>query len=237
MQIVYATMHVTLFLLLLLVVVHAHSSSWAVHLEPGTDARAWAAEHGLRYVESLEETLPNTHLVDGGSGRAARDVLGGELPPASVLWSEPQEARSRYRRAALIDDPLYADQWHLRGSPYAVDLPDTTPTGLGVLIGVVDDGLQHVHPEIADNYDARHSWNFNGRAQGAPVNDPSPGSSRDGHGTAAAAVAAGVAHNGHCGQGVAPRARMAGLRLIADPVTDVTEAAALSKFFSEIDGK
>lgn len=77
----------------------------------------------------------------------------------------------------------------------------------------------------------------------------------DGHGTAAAAVAVAVEGNGHCGRGVAPLgehalahmfararadartrklARVVGLRLIAAPVSDLTEATALSHFHGRV---
>ncbi len=61
------------------------------------------------------------------------------------------------------------------------------------------------------------------------------GDDRSGHGTSAAAVALGVANNNHCGRGVAPRATVVGLKLISEPIDDITEAQALSMWPDYID--
>ncbi len=130
-------------------------------------------------------------------------------------------------------DPLVGQQWHLKSRGYEPAGADAraawaTTQGAGVVIGIVDDGLQYTHPDLQPNYVADLSWDFNG-------NDPDPAPSTSGscdttadcHGTAVAGLAAARGDNGIGGSGVAPFASLAGLRLIAAPISDAEMAAAL----------
>lgn len=94
--------------------------------------------------------------------------------------------------------------------------------GEGAHIAVVDDGLEHEHPDLSDNFCAECSHDFNSGGGALPV--PRSG---DNHGTPASGVAA-ARDNDVCGVGVAYRARVGGIRLISETVTDSTEAAGLS---------
>lgn len=204
--------------LLTLCYVCVRGDEWVVELEPGRDGVMWAAQHRLRYGGPLE-FLPNFHRVYTDDRRRtlnARDMSGLE-------WAAPEQKRARqYPRA--VPDPLWVQQWELHGHPMAVNADMMgNLTGAGVTIAIVDDGLQHEHPEFRRNYDAPHSWDFN---DGDP--DPTPMGIHAGHGTSAAGVAAAGAQNGRCGRGVAPSARLVGLRVIAEAVSDATEAQALA---------
>jgi subtilisin family serine protease len=143
-----------------------------------------------------------------------------------INWMEEQHYRVQYKRDP--SDPLYTQQWHLPHME-AKECWDIQVNGSGVTIAIVDDGLQHSHPDLHDNYAAHLSHDFN-----EGDDDPSPGVG-DFHGTSCAGVAAAVANNTHCGCGVAPNATLVGIRLIAGPVTDLTEAAALSHNIQHID--
>ncbi len=156
------------------------------------------------------------HFFQEKSSHTKRSFVG--------LEAELQIKRNHSKRT-IREDPLYSLQWHLQH----VEQP-ANASGKGVTIAIVDDGLQHTHPEIQANYDAAHSYDFNGGD-----NDPAPQNGEDGHGTAAAAVAIAVKNNGHCGRGVAPEASVIGFRLIAEPVDDVTEALALTKWPDLVD--
>jgi len=210
---------------MLLLTATTRAATWAVELAPDVDPYEFGAQHQLRLVDSF---APSFHIYEGDleRNRAARD--------AAVKWAEEQVPQRRYPKrpvvARLEDDPLYGDQWHLQGGEHGVGPIPAGATGRGIIISIVDDGLQHTHPELSANYDARYSGNYNGGPHGA--GDPAPntaGPDSDAHGTAAAGVAVGVAHNGHCGMGVAPEARVAGVRLIAGPATDLQEAQALTR--------
>lgn len=209
-------------LLLLLFSFVVGSKTWVVQLEKHVAPEAFAQEHHLELTRALAFMGNGFYeMQETSRTRNAFSLRGGE--DDGVHWAERQVERRQYKR---IPDPLYENQWHLHTHPFGVDADfvDSNVTGAGIVIGLVDDGLQHLHPELRDAYDALNSYNYNS----GPHDDPSPRSSRDGHGTAAAGVAAASANNGHCGRGVAPGAKIAGIRLIAEPVYDATEAEALT---------
>ncbi len=211
-------------LLLLFSLSFAKQHEWVIELEHDINPQEFASQHGLRY-DGPTDVNPNLHIFHSSNIRMLVDT---ELP--AIKWAEEQVERKRYKRHGVQIDPLYVDQWHLQ-LDHGIDDTNLQLNGSGVVIGIVDDGLQHEHPEIKDNYVARYSFNFNS----GPRDDPTPRNSQDGHGTSAAAVAMAVRNNGHCGHGVAYGAKVAGLRLIAEAVSDLTEAQALSKYFSVID--
>lgn len=190
-----------------------------VEFNENDDPNEFARHHGLEYIGRV---FPQDNFY-----AFKRTDLSRTLRIPIDTWYENQIPRKQYKRVHLQDDPLWEYQWHLHGSA-SVGLTEsaTTLTGKDVVIAIVDDGLQQEHPEFASNYITDHSYNFN---PDAPI------SPHDGHGTSAAAVACANAHNGVCGQGVAPKARVAGIRLIAAAVTDLTEALALTHHSNHVD--
>ncbi len=83
-------------------------------------------------------------------------------------------------------------------------------TGKGVLIGIVDDGVEGTHEDIAPNYRADLSRNFSSDASIA--NAPQgPIDKDENHGQAVAGVAAARGGNGIGGTGAAPYASIVGL--------------------------
>lgn len=195
--------------------ISSSQNTWVIELKPNVDPNNFAKSHNIEYVGPTEVN-DNLHIFTSSKPlKMTRDTE----------WMEEQVPQSRFKRS----DPLFADQWHLQ----VVQSTLVQETGKGVRIGIVDDGVQHNHPEIYNNYDSTTSYNFNGGPN--DKGNPSPIGPQDGHGTAAAAVAVGVKNNDHCGQGVAPGAKVSGLRLIAKPVTDLQESSALSKFSTKID--
>jgi hypothetical protein len=208
-----------LLFLCLLLCVYAENQYIAMQLKAGTDPHAFAREHHFKLIKKIdlvdeEHSFYKFELTHAST----RDVDSLD----NVKWSELQVPRMQHTR---VPDPLYAQQWHLHSHRFGVDADKcSNVTGKGIVIAIVDDGLQHAHPDLRDRYDALNSRNFNGGIE----TDPSPQHSRDGHGTAAAGVAVAQGNNGHCGRGVAPGAKVAGIRLIAGPVDDATETEALT---------
>ena len=136
------------------------------------------------------------------------------------------------------NDPYFDDQWHLynSGQTSGVAGEDANVMGVwdsfngsGVVISVIDDGVEHSHPDLSDNYVSVHSYDWCG-----DDSDPDPNSS-DGHGTAVAGVAAGTGNNSIGVTGAAFGASIAGHRLIACGFSDSTGADALSYHNGGID--
>ena len=135
------------------------------------------------------------------------------------------------------NDTYFSDQWHLEntGQDNGVAGEDVNITGAwndvlgtGVVIGIVDDGLEWDHADLSANYESSLDYdycNYDG--------NPTP-SSWDAHGTAAAGVAAAIGNNGLGVSGAAPDASLAGLMLIACGNSDSDEANALSHLNNDI---
>ena len=177
------------------------------------------------YIWYFEEPLEAIPLM--------KEALSlGQIESFSPLILKQQQIRDN------PDDPEFSSQWHLEntGQTGGVSGEDINATdvwddyrGNGVIISIVDDGLDHSHPDLADNYDPSYSYDWCD-----DDSDPSP-SSWNGHGTAVAGVAAAVGNNSLYVSGAAWEATIAGSTLIACSAGDATEAEALSFEKDDID--
>jgi subtilisin family serine protease len=199
-------MRFAIVILLILPLALAIKERWAIRLPKGSNVSAYAAEHGVKHVASV-------------SGYDIFESNGS--PTAKFLQQDGLERQTRRKQTKRSDDPLYPQQWHLGKIGSGEAAPN--PSGQGIVIGIVDDGLQWNHPDIRPNYVPSLSHNYN---SGRP-NDPAP-TGDDAHGTAAAGVCCAAANNQVCGRGVAPKAKIAGIRLIAEGVYDYEEGLGLS---------
>ena len=64
---------------------------------------------------------------------------------------------------AVVNDPLFGSQWYLvnpKAPKVTLNLLGVWPdhTGRGVKIGVVDDGIDYTHPDLAPNYDRERDY-------------------------------------------------------------------------------
>ncbi|CCK70746.1 kexin KEX2 KNAG_0F00770 [Huiozyma naganishii CBS 8797] len=127
-----------------------------------------------------------------------------------------------------INDPNFEKQWHLINANYPgndVNVKDVwygNVTGSGVVVAIVDDGVDYENPDIADNFCAEGSWDFNDN-----TTLPKPRLADDYHGTRCAGEIAASKNNGFCGIGVAYNSKVSGLRILSGPLTPEDEAASL----------
>ena len=175
--------------------------------------------------EGWEQTFPAV------AGASVRSVSWSSTVPTRMA-SDPAYTPTlrQHQKRFVPNDPLFANQWHLQntgqqggtaGEDARLMSAWDVATGAGVVIGVIDDGVQHTHPDLAAAYRADLSYDFNFNDS-----DPTPGTGDD-HGTAVAGVAAARGNNGVGVSGTAPAASIAGLRLISAATTDQQEATAL----------
>lgn len=154
---------------------------------------------------------------------------------ASQGWEvSPLVARRRFRKQAMsttrqreVNDPLFPKQWHLGADSLNLGAAWDYVTGKGTNIAVVDDGLEISHVDLKENaypLDSGYHHNFND----GPAGDPTPALIEDHHGTACAGIVAARGFNSEGLAGIAPEARLMGLRLIAGPVTDEMEGQAFA---------
>ena len=206
-----------------------------VCVAPSTDVAALAARYSIKRWRPAP-ALKDHYVFYAGSSMRALSSLSALRSESGVLSADFLLARMQKRRG-IPNDPLFSRQWYLlnRGQNGGVRGIDAhvVPAwgnfkgagyrGRGVMIGIVDDGVQYTHPDIRPNYDASVDFDWNDQTPNTAYPSQSNG---DFHGTSVAGVAAARGNNriGVCG--VAPQARLTGLRLIADYVDDETEAQA-----------
>ncbi|KAM8795027.1 proprotein convertase subtilisin/kexin type 4 [Eudromia elegans] len=210
-------------------------SSWAVRAGPRGAARL-ARRRGLLCLGPVIEGEPYYHFRHRGTAQRSLRTHGGwnmrlKKEP-QVLWFEQQTLKRRVKRsaAAAPTDPWFPKQWYMN-KDVRPDLNVLAAwgkgyTGSGVVLSILDDGLEKDHPDLAANYDPLASYDFNS-------NDPDPQPrytawDENRHGTRCAGEVAAVANNNICGAGVAYNARVGGVRMLDGLITDVVEAQSLS---------
>ncbi len=138
---------------------------------------------------------------------------------ANVLVSHPVRRRSMQKMTPMAkrpNDPLYATQWLLEnrdlvtgdrlGPELNIREAWAASTGQGVVVGIVDDGVELAHTDFLGQGAENLHFNFtSGKADGNPA------ASNQGHGTIVAGLALAKANNGRGIVGVSPGAKLASL--------------------------
>ncbi|KAM9516063.1 proprotein convertase subtilisin/kexin type 4 isoform 2-T2 [Guaruba guarouba] len=216
---------------------HVHLSSWAVRVAAGPrEAQGLARRHGLLCLGQVMEGEPYYHFKHRGTRRKALSRHWGWnmrlTRDPKVLWFEQQTVKRRAKRSISVvpTDPWFHKQWYMNND-VDPDLNILTAwskgyTGLGVVLTILDDGLEKDHPDLSANYDPLASYDFNS-------NDPDPQpryttGEENWHGTRCAGQVAAAANNRICGAGVAYNASVGGVRMLDGPITDMVEAQSLS---------
>ena len=165
-----------------------------------------------------------------------------------VKWAEPQFYMQAQKMSLPSDNPLFSQQWHLQNQGYrgsrcdadcdadnAWDLGSGSGAGEGIVIAILDDGVQLDHPDLEGNIDNVNGKDFVddedndcGQDDGNPGvdNDPSPSPypgcviegdviAADNHGTAVAGLAAAI-NNDEGVIGTAHKATILPIRAISD---------------------
>jgi subtilisin family serine protease len=158
-----------------------------------------AKEHGLRFVGfwPMPEIDLDCLIMEVPEGKAVNDFVAIIEGDKEVEWAEPVETYQSLGSASY-NDPLFAvapaaTQWHL------AEL-HRTATGKGVTVAVVDSSIDEAHPDLAGQVQLNRNF-VEGRTLGAET-----------HGTGVAGVIAAKANNEQGMVGVAPGARLLGLR-------------------------
>lgn len=238
-------------------------NKWAAQIEGGLDqATRIAKRHGYSLVEAIPH-LDDFYVllrddVPTRSKRSAHHHTRRLTEDSEVIWAEQQVSKSRVKRevkASYIrsdgtvgfNDPMYNSQWYLHGKQDEHQVRRQGPiknmaieeawkagaTGKGVVLSVLDDGIEHNHTDLAQNYDPFASGDLNDNDD-----DPFPRydiTNENKHGTRCAGEIAMIANNGVCGVGVAFKSRIGGVRILDGKVTDEIEARSLTYNLSHID--
>ena len=215
------------------------TSEITIQLPDSKSATQVAYETGLTLV-SQPDYAPGFAIFKAEDPLAAWSISEKLLAVNSYPVVEQIVASQKSKRA-LPNDPLFADQWHLKYQNQFDAVPDCDLNienawlfgtsggvkGNGVRIGIVDDGLETGHPDFVGNIDTENDKDWNGNDA-----DPNP-SFFDHHGTSCAGNAAARGDNGIGVCGTAPLATLVGMRLTASDSTDTTEAEAMAYLRSD----
>jgi uncharacterized repeat protein (TIGR01451 family) len=146
-----------------------------------------------------------------------------------VLYAEAQLAR-KFQQRFVPDDPFIPVLWHLintgqEGGTPGVDVAVTNVweryRGNGIVIGIIDGGMQTDHPDLSTNVVTGLGYDY---IDGDP--DPNPNGPDDNHGTCVAGVAAASGNNNLGVTGAGYNSGLVGLRLIGGFTTDADAASA-----------
>lgn len=173
------------------------------------------------------EILSGTWVLGFQTGDLAIEYIN-ELVDSSYIWKFYPLIYKDINLRYEPNDQYYesGDQWYLDNYGQneglsGIDLNTQGAwedyTGDGIVIGVVDDGIDYDHPDISPNFLSQYSYDYCGNDTDVmPVDSYVDGIDEvDWHGTAVAGIVAGKGDNDIGVAGVAYNAGLVGLRLVA----------------------
>ncbi|CAH0389779.1 unnamed protein product [Bemisia tabaci] len=228
-----------------------YTSQWAASIEGGPEKAAEIAmKHDFVILGQIFDDV--YHLkhsrIAKRSTRPSHEHHKKLTSEAGVTWAQQQIAKHRMKRDYLktrsisgisvgrksrnyyLNDPKWPQMWYLnRGNGLDMNVMKAWQegiTGKGVVVTILDDGLEKDHPDLIQNYDPQASYDVNSHDD-----DPAPrydqvDSNR--HGTRCAGEVAATANNSLCSVGIAFGASVGGVRMLDGDVTDAVEARSLS---------
>ena len=163
-------------------------------------ARRIARKHGLAVVDGWPMPVLglDCYIMSVPDGRTVNDAVADVAKDAAVSWAEPMQVYHALGARPAYNDPLLAAQpataqWRI------ADL-HRYATGRGVKVAVIDSDIDAHHPDLAGQVIANE--NFVDDRPAVP----------EAHGTGVAGIIAARADNGQGIVGVAPDAKLIGLR-------------------------
>ncbi|XP_036233040.2 furin-like protease 1 [Bactrocera oleae] len=237
-----------------------YTHTWAVHIPNGDDdvADQVARDHGFVNMGKIFENHYHFahHKVSKRSLTPSQPHQTRLDEDHRVQWAKQQQAKSRQKRDYIrmrpsrtssrslsqvdtvpLNDPKWAQMWYLnRGGGLDMNVVPAWQagiTGKGIVVTILDDGLESDHPDIEHNYDPEASYDVNSHD-----NDPMPHydmTDSNRHGTRCAGEVAATANNSICAVGIAFGASVGGVRMLDGDVTDAVEARSLSLNPNHID--
>ena len=138
-------------------------------------------------------------------------------------------AARTFNLVVTANDPLYQYQWHLDNTGQS-NFSGSTGTstqdinvdgsitdgydGDGIIVAIVDSGLELAHEDLSPNIVSGGSWDYAGND-----NDPTNSSSTGDHGTSVGGLTCASGWNGKGGRGVAPNCSLKGFNILSQYTT------------------
>lgn len=164
-----------------------------VRLQPSANPRAFAQANGLKLSADARDALPDQAIyrVKIADGSSPWQKIAQLAQSSDVIYSEPNsigqipEARLRSSWVVGGDDDEYANQW----APSAIRLgkAHSVSRGAGVVVAILDTGVDRAHPMLAGRLIAGYDFVEN---DADPQEELSDQSGAYGHGTHVAGLVA-----------------------------------------------
>ncbi|MCL1123347.1 S8 family serine peptidase [Shewanella surugensis] len=205
----------------------------------GTDAEG---NMTFSLVNSDDVKLGVFDITDASTGQFTyvTDALEGTETISFKVSDGESESISTLTIQITGGDPLYPHQWHLSntaqnsfainrgvaGEDMNVNEAITSGVkGQGVIVAVVDTGLEINHPDLKANVVSGGSYNLiTGTVDPTSLNDGYA------HGTAVGGIIAAAGWNGMGGRGVAPEAKLIGFNFLDSDPDGVENAQSFENF-------
>lgn len=214
-------------------------NQFSLKLKDGVELDQVLADYDLHVVETVDFS-PNTYIVETQSGALldGLDTANAIYEARLAEFATPLVEQKRELRA-VPNDPFYPNQWHLKNTGFqvggAVAGNDVNIegawdqyTGTGVNIGIVDEGVDLNHEDLAAHMRTDIDIDV---ADG----DSDPNSTSEIHATAVSGVAAGIGNNAKGITGAAFDANLVAIRLLGGGFgNDSKESTALDYLASAV---
>ncbi|CAG5112178.1 Oidioi.mRNA.OKI2018_I69.chr2.g6421.t1.cds [Oikopleura dioica] len=192
----------------------------------------------VQYLKTTGTLSATVIKSDSGAGRQVQlpsinwkiskrrnRVFFGVHGPSDILydamWYIKEDFKNRQHTTNILQ---YNKDKHLRHMNVEAAW-DRGYSGAGVVVTILDDGIETDHPDLKRNYDKDASWDMND-GDDDPMLRYTPGNTNR-HGTRCAGEVAATADNGICVPGIAFNAKIGGIRMLDGEVTDAIEARSL----------
>lgn len=166
--------------------------------------RAVRSVQGMRMVQAIEG-LANAGLYAVPAGSTVAETVAKLRRDPGVVYAEPNYIyrATDFRAAATVNDPMLSQLWGLTKSQ-AQQAWDVTAGDPGVVVAVVDTGVDYDHPDLKGQV-------VKGPDTGNHDNDPMDD---QGHGSHVAGTIAAVANNGVGVAGLAYKTKVLAVKVL-----------------------
>jgi subtilisin family serine protease len=182
---------------------HNQTGGYGSESTTGTNsklARRLATQFGLTQVDRWPMPMVGVDcfIMAVPAGRSPLDVADAVAREAGVAWTQPVQVYTAQSADGRPNDPLFAAQPAAR--QWQLAKLQRIATGKGARVAVVDSGIDVSHPDLAGQIIINRNF-----VSGRPMR-------AEQHGTGVAGIIAARADNGLGIAGIAPGAKLLGLR-------------------------
>ncbi len=210
------------------------SSTLLVKLKEGASAQDFVGASALQSPESLASGWWKLQALSPREALVLAEWLSQNDAVLAVHPNMRRPVRLHGAYAPAPNDRFFPDAIHLEnrnadGSRAGADLNIreawAVTKGEGVIVGVVDDGMELAHPDLIANTAGQSHYNFV-----ASNTNAFPQFAADNHGTAVSGLIAAVGYNNQGVVGTAPAAKLTAMRIFSNDNFAVDDLAMFNVF-------